>query len=179
MGHITAKKLLLFISRLLMTIKWVFRRHIITKSNFTVLFHSHFQFTNSNKIRKHVSLVVYNVFGCQASQYSVTRDQWLCWFIQCMRNIWLFRFIASKFMVMNFIVTSPFNFTSMRIRFNSCVHFRPERNTEGINRWFWPQAVIKVWKYPLWPPMKLNLRTFGDIRFGPIWRFTNHSLEKV
>ena len=52
---------------------------------------------------------------------------------------------------------------------NSCVLFRPERDTEGINWWFRPQGVVKVGKYPLWPPMKLNLRTFGDIRFGPRW----------
>ena len=33
---------------------------------------------------------------------------------------------------------------------NQSATVKPERDTEGINRWFWPQTVVKVWKYPLW-----------------------------
>ena len=31
-----------------------------------------------------------------------------------------------------------------KIRFNSCVNFRPERETDGINWWFRPKGVVKV-----------------------------------
>ena len=74
------------------------------------------------------------------------------------------------------------NHTDQKVRkfdFNSCVHFRSERDKEGINRWFWQQAVVKVWKYPLWSPYGIK---FAKFWWYPLWSYftvTNHSLGKV
>ena len=36
------------------------------------------------------------------------------------------------------------------------VDIRTDRDKEGINRWFWRQAVVKVWKFPPWRPYEIN-----------------------
>ena len=60
-------------------------------------------------------------------------------------------------------------------KLNSCVHIRPQQDTEGTNLWFLTQAIVKVWNtasYPLLRSRRLNCSS-------PTSLCCNNSLRKV